>query len=55
AGAQLTAQLQLAWQLTLSRPPTTTELSAAETVAQQHGLPQVCRALLNSSEFLLIP
>jgi len=55
AGAQLTAQLQLAWQLTLSRQPTTAELAAAETVAQQHGLPQVCRALLNSSEFLLIP
>lgn len=55
AGPQLTSQLQLAWQLTLSRSPSTTELSAAAEIAQQHGLPQVCRALLNSSEFLLIP
>ena len=55
AGPSVTAQLQLAWQLTLQRAPTNSELATAEAVAIQHGLSQVCRALLNSSEFLLIP
>ncbi len=55
AKSQLNSQLLLAWQLTLSRNPSATELSAAEAVARQYGLVQVCRALLNSSEFLLIP
>ena len=44
-----------AFHLVLARPPTETELTACQTVAQREGLETVCRALFNSNEFLFLP
>lgn len=44
--------IQTAFQRTLQRNPTDKELSEHQTLAAEHGLPQVCWVLLNSSEFL---
>ncbi len=40
--------------LAFQRPPTERELTAAVAVAKQHGLPAVCRAVLNANEFLYV-
>jgi mono/diheme cytochrome c family protein len=43
-----------AYQLAYQRPPTQDELTAAKTFVKQEGLPALCRALLNSNEFLFL-
>lgn len=43
------------WLLALGRLPTPVEKEFAAQVAAEHGLPAVCRAVLNSHEFLQIP
>ncbi len=48
-------QLKRAFQLCFSRDPHSVELSDAEALAKGNGLIAVCRALLNSNEFLFIP
>jgi hypothetical protein len=50
-GAQITSAYELAY----GRSPEADELAEAETVVRQHGLPTLCRAIFNSSEFLFIP
>ena len=55
AGADFTAQITRTFHLVLARPPTETELTACQTVAQREGLETVCRALFNSNEFLFLP
>jgi len=55
AGTDVSSQIRRAWLLTLSRQPTSEELSESEPVARAHGLATVCRALYNSSEFLFLP
>ncbi|MCA9101677.1 MAG: DUF1553 domain-containing protein, partial [Planctomycetales bacterium] len=44
-----------AFRLTLSRRPSEQERAAAARVVAEHGLPTLCRVLLNTNEFLFIP
>ncbi len=55
--AQLAAKAQApakAYQLVYQRQPTKDELTTAEAFVKQEGLPALCRALLNSNEFLFL-
>ena len=54
AGEALFGQVRRAWQLSLGRDPDETERSQATAMIAKHGLPSLCRALFNSSEFVLI-
>lgn len=54
AGGDLEAQMQFAVKTIWSRDPTNEELVAMKSVAEKHGLAAVCRALLNSNEFLFV-
>jgi hypothetical protein len=51
AGDDLSAQINLAFQLAFARQVTDSERAAAITLIQTHGLPALCRALFNASEF----
>ena len=42
------------YELTLNRPPTEGESAALADYAAKHGLPNACRLLLNSNEFLFV-
>ncbi|MGK0156876.1 MAG: hypothetical protein ACI9SE_003851 [Neolewinella sp.] len=55
AGDQHAAAIKRAWQLVYQRAPTLGEVSDAVALVQSHGLPALCRALLNSNEFLFLP
>jgi hypothetical protein len=55
AGEDVAAQLEWAFQLTLNRAPTADEAAEARQVANQFGLPTVCRVLLNCNELLILP
>jgi hypothetical protein len=55
AGDEVAAQIRRAYQLALNRPASVAELREAEPAVHQHGLAVLCRALLNSNEFLFIP
>ncbi|MBN8419558.1 MAG: PSD1 domain-containing protein [Verrucomicrobia bacterium] len=55
AGADPAKQITLAYQLSLSRPPTTAELTDTTPHVREHGLTALCRALFNSNEFLFVP
>lgn len=48
-------QIERLWQICFSRSPSTHERVAAELLVTQHGLSSVCRAVLNSNEFLYLP
>lgn len=54
-GEDIDDQIRQAYQLTLSREPTSSELADAKEVVTAHGLPVLCRVLFNSNEFLFIP
>jgi hypothetical protein len=47
---QITAAVRICW----LRSPSPVELQQMEQLAAEHGLPAVCRMLLNSSEFLFV-
>lgn len=49
------AQVRCAYELAYGRAPEADELVDAESVVRQNGLPTLCRAIFNSSEFLFIP
>jgi hypothetical protein len=51
AGDDLSTQINLAFQLAFARQVTDSERAAAITLIQTHGLPALCRALFNASEF----
>jgi hypothetical protein len=51
----ITQKIYLTFRRTLGRVPSETELQAANSVVQTHGLEILCRVLMNSSEFLFIP
>lgn len=51
----LEEQITLAYRLALSRAPEDSERDWATPVAREHGLATLCRALLNSNEFLFLP
>ena len=48
-------QIRRAFRLALGRLPSELEYEASSQTAASHGLQTVCRALLNSSEFLFLP
>jgi hypothetical protein len=47
--------VEAAYFAVLGRPPTDVERIASVRVAEQHGLASVCRVLMNSSEFVMLP
>ena len=55
AGEDRRAQIQRAWNLAFNRTATQAELDDATAFANASGMPALCRALLNSNEFLFIP
>ncbi|MBX7074181.1 MAG: PSD1 and planctomycete cytochrome C domain-containing protein [Pirellulales bacterium] len=55
AGDELAAQVRRTFQLVYSREPSPAELDDAQAVAAEHSLATLCRALLNSNEFLHLP
>ena len=54
ANPKLSKQLELAYQLALGRLPTATEIKMLLPYAQQHGLANTCRVILNSNEFVFV-
>jgi hypothetical protein len=48
------AQIDALYELTFNRPPTTDERGAILSYATKHGLPNACRLLLNSNEFMFV-
>ena len=48
------AQISLAYQLAFGRPPEPDELTASRELVAAHGLPALCRALVNANEFITI-
>jgi hypothetical protein len=55
AGEATSQQVRRVWLLAVGRAPDENEAAACRTVVEQHGLPALCRAILNSNEFLFIP
>ncbi|MBI1313935.1 DUF1553 domain-containing protein [bacterium] len=53
-GTEVANQVRLAFRLTFGREPSPLELEDSMTFIGQTGLPEFCRALLNSNEFLFI-
>lgn len=49
------AAIERAWQLAWQRTPTSDEANDALALVQTEGLAALCRALLNSNEFLFLP
>jgi len=54
AGDDLSAQLTRVFEVAYQRSPTEKELAATSEVAEEFGLAAVCRAVLNSNEFLWV-
>jgi hypothetical protein len=55
APGNIEAQVNRAWILAYNRRPASGELNQAVHFARADGLPALCRAVLNSNEFLFIP
>jgi len=55
AGPDPAVQIRRAYQLALTREPAADELNDALPAVQRHGLTVLCRALLNTNEFLFLP
>jgi hypothetical protein len=49
-----TKQIDAAYRLALSRPPTTDERQRLADYAQKHGMVNACRVLFNSTEFMFV-
>ena len=47
-------QVERVFEVALARPPSADERERMETLATAHGLEQVCRVVLNSSEFVFL-
>jgi hypothetical protein len=47
-------QIEAAFQLALGRPPSPKESTALAAYAKKHGVPNACRLLLNSNEFMFV-
>jgi hypothetical protein len=52
--SDLRGQIELAFRLALCRPPTTEESAALRNYAEQFGMPNLCRVIFNSNEFLFV-
>jgi hypothetical protein len=48
------ARIRRAFELCFQRPPTTTELQAAQTLVTEQGLFALCRMLMNANEFVYL-
>ena len=55
AGTAPDAQIERAFLLAFQRTPNPRERAAARTLVAGQGLVPLCRALLNSNEFLYVP
>jgi mono/diheme cytochrome c family protein len=55
SGESVAQQVRRAFQLALSRLPTSDETADAESVVEAFGLVTLCRALFNSNEFVFLP
>lgn len=55
AGGKVASQIRRAWVLAYNREPDRREASDAAAFVASQGLPALCRAILNSSEFVFIP
>jgi hypothetical protein len=55
AGPSTAAQVRRAWQLAFNRVPGKAEAAEAVAFAGAQGMPALCRAVLNSNEFLFVP
>ncbi len=53
-GDQVADQVDRAFVIALSRPPSDSERTRMIELVEQEGLPQLCRVLLNTSEFIYI-
>ncbi|WP_051946938.1 DUF1553 domain-containing protein [Verrucomicrobium sp. BvORR106] len=54
AGNIPASQVDRAFQIAFNRAPSLEEAAAAAELVAQHGLPSLCRALINSNEFIQI-
>jgi hypothetical protein len=54
AGSKATDQVGRAFRLAFQREPTESEAASAVRLVADHGLPALCRALLNANEFLYV-
>ena len=52
AGEGVADRVERVFRLAFQRPPTRSELAAAVKLVEAHGLPALCRAVLNANEFL---
>ena len=52
--ADLSAQVTALYRLVLCRPPHENELAEVTAYAQKYGLPNACRFLLNTDEFVFV-
>ncbi|MFP6619987.1 MAG: DUF1553 domain-containing protein [Pirellulaceae bacterium] len=55
AGVKIKDQVHHAFLRSLGRAPTSAEQEEAVAFVTDHGLPALCRALVNSNEFVMIP
>ena len=55
AGEKVDGRIALAFQYCFGRLPTAEEVSRGADFVKQHGLPQFCRVLFNTNEFLFLP
>jgi hypothetical protein len=55
AGPSAEAQISAAYRLLFGREASAEELAAARKLVEAYGLPALCRGLLNSNEFLILP
>ncbi|MEI6714843.1 MAG: DUF1553 domain-containing protein [Verrucomicrobiota bacterium] len=54
-GPDVLKQIERVYQLTLGRLPDSGEVSDAKSVLETHGIATLCRAILNTNEFLFLP
>lgn len=54
SAADIGTQVRRAFALALARGPKPAEAEAAQTLAKKHGLPALCRAILNTNELVYI-
>lgn len=55
AGSELESQIVHAFQLAFGRKLEPPELRQSAELCNQHGLSALCRALLNTNEFIILP
>jgi hypothetical protein len=54
AGADIGAQVRLAFELAFGREPVKVESEAAGRLIEKFGMPAFCRAMFNANEFLYV-